>query len=90
MRRILLLKPVDRRQNLLHLVADDVAANLKRHAVNPFAVRLIGHADARNARPGVGPIDQHGHEQLAAVLGQTTRELGSWLDAGFQAGQHFR
>lgn len=69
-------KEVDQRQHLLDFIADDVASELKGHAVDELAVGLVGHADGRVAGPGVRAIDQDGDDDLAAELGETTRELG--------------
>src|SRR5439155_26290579 len=55
---VLLREPVDRGKDLLHFVADNMTTHFKRHPVNPFPVRLIRHANTRNHRPGILPIDQ--------------------------------
>src|SRR5262249_30955861 len=59
------LDPVDRRQHLLHLVADDVSAHVVRLSVDPFAVRLVGQRDPR--------VPEHSIPRLMRV-GTTTRK----------------
>src|ERR1700704_6357802 len=86
---IFLREPVDGRQYFLDLIADDVAAYFECHAVDPFAVRLVGHADGGHAGPGVGAVDQDRDQNLAAVFRETACELRGWGHAWRESGQHF-
>jgi hypothetical protein len=82
-------KPIDRRQNLGHFVADQVPAHVVGLAMDPFAMRLVGVAHRRMARPLVGPIHQHGHEDLAAELDQAPCPLRLLGDARLQPDELF-
>ena len=79
------LHPVHGGEDLLHLVADDVPAHLVRLAVDPLAVRLVGHRDPRV--PGeLDPAADEGRDHDAkAVRRQPPGELGSRRDAGGEA-----
>ena len=68
-----MLEPVHGGKNFLDLVSDDVPAGLIRHSVDPFAMRLVGHANSGNAGPRVLAIDQHRDQNLAAVFSETPR-----------------
>ena len=85
------LEPINRRQDLLHLVADDMAAHFIGLPINPFAVRLVGETlELRVARPVVLSIDDDRHNHLASVFGQPSRELRLRRQSWRQADQHLR
>src|SRR5262249_49766051 len=70
-RRMVLLarEPVHGGEDLLHLVADDVAAHLVGHAVNELAARLIRLLlQRRVARVRVLAINKRRHEDATALL----------------------
>ena len=84
-------EPVDGRQDLLHLVTDDVLPHFIGLPVNPFAVRLVGETlELRVARPGVLAIDEDRHNHLASVFGQASCELRLARQAWCEADQHLR
>src|SRR5689334_6413483 len=66
--------------DLLHVITDDMPPDLIRHAVNPLTMRLVGRLDCGNAGPGIGAVDQHRDQGLAAALGKPPLKLGCWLD----------
>ena len=81
-------KPIDRRQNFLHFVADDVPAHFKGRPIQKLAMRLIRRARA-DRRVRVGPIDQRRNDHAATALGQPPGELRLGRDARRQSGQLF-
>src|SRR5208282_494582 len=80
-------EPIHGGEDLLHFVADDMAANLVRHSIDPFTVRLVRHANARDAGPRIRAVDEHRHEHLATVLSQAARELRTCIYSGDDAHQ---
>ena len=86
---VTLCEPIHCRENLLHFVADNVTAHLERHAVDPFAMRLVRHANSGNARPRVRPVDEYRNEHFTSILGQTPRVLCVCIYSRHHAGQHF-
>src|SRR5205823_3435629 len=88
--RVLLAEPIDEAEDLLHLVADDVPAEIESRAIDPFAMSAVGHGDARVAGPGVLAVDEDGDDDLAAVLGQVSRPLLFRRQTGSEADEHFR
>ena len=79
-------KPIDGRQHLLHLVADDVPAHLERRPIQELAMRLVRGPRA-DRRKRVGPIDQRRHDHAAAALGQPAGELRLGRDSRRKPGQ---
>ena len=77
----LLREPVDQGQHLLHLVADDVPAQLERRPVDELAVGQPGAAVAG----GNGAVDQGRDDHPAAALGQPSRHLRLSRHPGNQA-----
>ena len=84
-------EPVHGGQHLLHFVADDMASDLEGLAVDPFTMRLVGEAlELRIAGPGVGAIDERGHEHEAAGIGEASGELRRGGEVRGEAGDLFR
>ena len=60
-------------------------------AIDPFTMRLVGETpEPRVARPGIAPVNQDGHENLAAVLRQSPRKLAFRRQPGNKPDQHLR
>src|SRR5262249_34641340 len=78
-------EPVYRGENLLYFIANDVPALLVGHAVDEFAVRLVGHADFRIARPCVLAVDQCRHQDATTILRKPARILVFLCNTGRQA-----
>ena len=64
--------------------------HVKRLTVDPFPVRLVGHANVGVAGPARGAVDRHRHEHLEAVFGQAAGELRVRGNSRRQAGDLFR
>src|SRR5205814_10638247 len=84
------LEPVNRRQHLLHFIADDVAAHVKRLPINPFAMRLVRHADIRMARPSRAAVHQRRDHYAETTFRQPPRELLLRSDAGSHSAELLR
>ena len=84
----LAVEPIDCRQHLLHLVANDVAAQLIGHAINELAMWLIGVTDSGVARPSILAVDQNRHQNTAAVFRQPAGELRRLRHPRRETGKH--
>ena len=71
----------------MHLVAYDVPAHVKRLAVYPFAIRLIGSSEPGVLSVELGPAHQCRDDKLKPVLSQAASELLLRLEARRQGEQ---
>ena len=88
--RVRLCEPVDRRPNLLHFVANQMAAHLVGGPIEHFPVR---RGRMLFAVPGdrqfVTAINQRRHKHAATALGETPRDLVFGRDAGGESDKRF-
>src|SRR5262249_20865624 len=83
-------EPVNRRQNFLHFVANDVPAHMKRLTVDPFAVSLISLTEVRMARPAVPAVDQDRNQHFESALCQSARGLAFRRQTARKTSELFR
>ena len=85
------LHPVHERKHLLQFIADDVAAHLVTHPINPLPMRDVG-LDAETGAAGefVSPTHQRRDDDLAAKLHEAQRHPRSGSHTLGQPSEHFR
>ena len=84
------MEPIHRGEDRLHLVADEVSAQVKCLSVNPFPPRLVGFAKLGIVGPQFFAADGLRQDEEKPILGESSHSLGCSGNARRQTEQLFR